>query len=104
MVLNNLPESYEHFVVQESFNPAGSFIELRTRLLNYEESCKHGYTVSDADSHVAVTTKKSRTNHIPSSKYNASPISSSGQLERFGEKDEIGCSYCEQKDTYCKLE
>ena len=28
MVLNGLPERYEHFVVQESFNPAGSFVEL----------------------------------------------------------------------------
>ena len=41
MVLSGLPERYEHFVVQESFNPAGSFVELRTRLLNYEESRFH---------------------------------------------------------------
>ena len=40
MVLNGLPERYEHFVVKESFNPAGSFVELRTRLTNYEESGK----------------------------------------------------------------
>ena len=38
MLLNSLPERYEHFVVQESFNPAGSFVELRTRLMNYEEN------------------------------------------------------------------
>ena len=31
--LNGLPEKYEHFVVQESFNPAANFTELRTRLL-----------------------------------------------------------------------
>ena len=41
MVLNGLPERYEHFVVQESFNPAGSFVELRTRLINYEETRIH---------------------------------------------------------------
>ena len=34
MVLNGLPERYEHFVVHQSFNSAGSFVELRTRLTN----------------------------------------------------------------------
>ena len=34
MVPNDLSERYEHFVVQESFNPAGSFVELRRRLAN----------------------------------------------------------------------
>ena len=38
LVINGLPESFEHFVVQESFNPATTFTELRTRLQNYEES------------------------------------------------------------------
>ena len=33
LVINGLPEKYEHFVVQESFNPASTFTELRTRLL-----------------------------------------------------------------------
>ncbi len=32
LVVNGLPEKYEHFVVQESFNPAANFTELRTRL------------------------------------------------------------------------
>ena len=38
LVINGLPEKYEHFVVQESFNPASTFTELRTRLQNYEDS------------------------------------------------------------------
>ena len=38
LVINGLPERYEHFVVQESFNPASTFTELRTRLQNYEDS------------------------------------------------------------------
>ena len=38
LVINGLPKKYEHFVVQENFNPASTFIELRTRLQNYEES------------------------------------------------------------------
>ena len=38
MVLNGLPEWFEHFVVQENFIPAGSFVELRKKLVSYEES------------------------------------------------------------------
>ena len=38
LVINGLPEQYEHFIVQESFNPAATFTELRTRLQNYEDS------------------------------------------------------------------
>ena len=77
MVLNGLPEHHEHFVVQESFNPAGSFVELRTRLMNYEESRIHREYV---DSYVAMTSKKANPKHESSSKYNAPPKSSSGQL------------------------
>ena len=35
LVVNGLPEKYEHFVVQESVNPAANFTELQTHLLNY---------------------------------------------------------------------
>ena len=38
LVINGLPEKYEHFVVQESFNSASTFTGLRTRLQNYEDS------------------------------------------------------------------
>ena len=38
LVINGLKEKFEHFVVQESFNPAANFSELRTRLQNYEDS------------------------------------------------------------------
>ena len=38
LVVNGLPEKYEHFIVQESFNPAANFTELRTRLQNFEDS------------------------------------------------------------------
>ena len=38
LIINGLPDKYEHFVVQESFNPASTFTELRTRLQNYEDS------------------------------------------------------------------
>ena len=72
MVLNGLPERYEHFVVQESFNPAGSIVELRTQLTNYEESRLHRESVDDVVSHVAMTAKRTRPKHN-SSKYNAAP-------------------------------
>ena len=41
MVLNCLPERYEHFVVQDSFNPAGSFVEFRIKPMNYEDNRIH---------------------------------------------------------------
>ena len=40
LVTHGLPDSYEHFVVQESFQPARTFPELRTRLRNYDDSRK----------------------------------------------------------------
>ena len=38
LVLNGLPMRYESFVIQESFNPATKFTELRKRLQNFHES------------------------------------------------------------------
>ena len=81
MVLNGLPERYEHFVVQESFNPACSFVEIRTRLMNYDESRIHRVFVDDVNSHVAMTYKKTKSKHKSSSKYNAPP--KSGQLTSY---------------------
>ena len=40
LVLNGLPEKFENFVVQESFNPSANFTVLRSRLTNFEESRK----------------------------------------------------------------
>ena len=68
MVLNGLPERYGHFVVQENFNPAGSFVELRTRLMNYEGSRILRKFVDDVDSHVTMTSKKAKPKHKSSSK------------------------------------
>ena len=38
LFLNGLPMSYEIFVIQESFNPATNFTELRKMLQNFHES------------------------------------------------------------------
>ena len=38
LVLNGLPMTYESFVLQEKFNPATNFTELRKRLQNFHES------------------------------------------------------------------
>ena len=38
LVLNGLPMRYQSFVIQESFNPATNFTELRKRLQNFHES------------------------------------------------------------------
>ena len=56
MVLNGLPQRYEHFVVQESFNPAENFVELRKRLTNFEESPRQRDDVEE-DQHVAMSAK-----------------------------------------------
>ena len=109
MVLNGLPERYEDFVVQESFNPAGSFVELRTRLTNYEESHIHREIVDVVDSHVAMTSKKAKPKHKSSSKYNASPKSSSGKLTCYCcgmkghmksecyKREKAECTFCQRK-------
>ena len=47
MVLNGLTEPYEHFVVQQSIKFAGSFVELRTKLSNYDENRLHREKVDD---------------------------------------------------------
>ena len=56
MVLNGLPQRYEHFVVQESFNPAENFVELRKRLTNFEESRRQRDDVEE-DQRVAMSAK-----------------------------------------------
>ena len=97
------------FVVQESFNPAGSFVELRTRLMNFEESRIQREFVDDLVSHVARTSKKAKSKHKSSCKYNSAPRSSSGHLTRYccGMKDhmksgcykrrKVECTFCKQK-------
>ena len=60
MVLNGLPQRYEHFVVQrhfvESDNPAENFVEQRKRLNNFEASRRQKDGVEE-DQHVAMTAK-----------------------------------------------
>ena len=113
MVLNGLPERYEHFVVQESFNPAGSFVELRTRLTNYEESRQHREKLDDDDSHVAMASKRHRRKPKSLGKYNAAPKLSTGQTcyccgikghvkaDCF-HKDKAECNYCKMKGHFEK--
>ena len=55
MVLNELPKCYEHFVTQETFNSANSFVELRTGRINYDESREHTEIKNDNDSQLAMT-------------------------------------------------
>ena len=80
MVLNSMSECYKHFVVHESFNLSGSFVEIRTRLMNYEENRFHWEYEDDVDSHVTMTSKTSKTQHKSTGKNNALSKSSTGQL------------------------
>ena len=38
LILTGLPEQYEHFIAQESFNPSGDYTDLQKRLLK----CSNG--------------------------------------------------------------
>ena len=54
LVINGLPEQYEHFVVHESFQPATTFQELRTRLRNYENAKRVKHEEQQPGNHVAM--------------------------------------------------
>ena len=54
LVINGLPEQYEHFVVQESFQPATTFQELRTRLGNFEDAKRVRQEEQQTSNHVAM--------------------------------------------------
>ena len=118
MVLNGLPPRYEHFVVQESFNPATTFVELRTRLTNYEESRAQRHEGEEAQ-HIAMTAKRFRpktqkTSHTgkgAESKQKASLgpcfcCGLEGHLARDCKKKEVTeCYKCKKKGhiaKYCK--
>ena len=57
MVSFGLPQRYEHFLVQENFNPADNFVELRKRPTNFEESRRQRDYVKE-DQHVVMSAKK----------------------------------------------
>ena len=109
MVLNGLPEHYEHFLVQEGFNPVGSFVALQTRLMIYEESRSHRENVHDVNSHVTMTSRNTKPQHESFTNFETPSRSSTGQLTCyfFGmkglkkaecpkrEKDE--CIFCQLK-------
>ena len=54
LVINGLPDSFEHFVVQESFQPAKTFTELRTRLRNYDDSRRVRCGEKTGNGHIAM--------------------------------------------------
>ena len=54
LVLSGLPGRFENFVVQESFNSAANFTELRSRLTNFEDSRKQRNAGDEQHQHVAV--------------------------------------------------
>ena len=58
LVINGLTKKYEHFVVQESYYPASTFTELRTRLQNYKESSTQ--RKPEVESSLAVHTENKR--------------------------------------------
>ena len=49
MMLNLSADCHEHTVQQENFNPSGSLVELRRKLMFYEGSCMHKENENDVD-------------------------------------------------------
>ena len=96
-------------MVQGSFNPAGSFVEIWTRLMNYEKSRLNREYVDDVDSHVAITSKKAKLKHKSSSKYNTPSNPNRGQLTCYCcgmkshmkpecyKEERAQCTFCQQK-------
>ena len=58
MLLNGLPQRFENFLVQESFNPAERFVELRECLANFKASRIQRDDMEE-DQHVAMSAKNS---------------------------------------------
>ena len=54
LVISRLPEQYEHFVVQESFQPATTFHALRTSLRNCEDAKRARQEEQQTGNHVAM--------------------------------------------------
>ena len=54
LVIKGLPDRPDHFVVQESFQPAKTFPELRTRLRNYDDSRKARCGERTGHGHIAM--------------------------------------------------
>ena len=54
LVINGLPKQYEHFVVQESFQPATTFQELRTRPRYFEDAKRMRQEEQQPGNHVAM--------------------------------------------------
>ena len=60
LMINGLLDSYEHFVVQESFQPARRFPELTTRLRNYDDSRRPRCVERTGHGHIAMQTARKK--------------------------------------------
>ena len=94
LVFNGLPEQYEHFVVQESFQPATTFQELRKRLRNFEDTKRVRQEEQQTGNHVAMHGLR---------KGNSRDAKKGGAGHRAQTKkgiDHITCYRCKKKGHY----
>ena len=104
LVINGLPEIYEHFVVQESFNPASTFTELRTRLQNYEDSRLQRKQAED-DSSVAMysVNKQGRYKKTPSQSKVCYVCGNPGHfVKQCNKRSTATCSKCNKRGHLAK--
>ena len=64
LVINRLPDGYEHFVVQESIQPAETFPELKTRLRNYDDSRKARCGERTGRGHIAMLAMRKKKKRV----------------------------------------
>ena len=108
LILNGLPEQYEHFIVQESFNPSGDYTELRKRLLNY--SIGKEQRLGQSAGHVAMPSKSfSRASRSQNNKKDGKRVLTcyvcgiAGHIAKDCRKKDIAfCSHCKQKGHFEK--
>ena len=94
---------------EKSFNSAGSFVELRTKVTNYAENRLHRKKVIDDNSPLAMISERSKPKHKSSSeKISPSKLSNTNKTclcsgmrghtrDQFYKRDQVEYTYCNMK-------
>ena len=94
LVINGLPEQYEHFVVQESFQPATTFQELRKGPRNFEDAKRVRQEEQQTGNHVAMHGLRKGNSR------NAKKGGAGHKAQTKKGIDHITCYWCKKKGHY----